>query len=1165
MRLTNFARTILCALLLLALAFLTSSVPTSAQNLYGTIRGTVTDQSGAAIPDVTITATNTATAITHTAVSEADGSYQILQLQVGDYTVKAVKSGFQTSTTTAFHLNVSQVYVQDIKLQLGTVSQEVKVESNMAQVDTTTMQLGGTLTGQTITSMPLNGRNWTELQQLQPGVVGASDRFASGTGGAYSVNGSETQQNEFLVNGIDTNDAPLNTPGIIPSPDAIAEFRMVTSTQNPEYGRNSGSTINAIIKSGTNGFHGDAFEFYRDTFLDARSYFQKTVSPFHQNQFGGTFGGPVRKDHTFFFASYQGARSFSPQSGGTTTVFSQAERGGDFSADTGGAFPLVNPSTKTQAVSPFSMVGADGNTYPAGTPYNTLFPAGVIPSADLNLLALKLMNQFVPLPNAAGNLYEFNPSSPFIDDQLLYRVDETLTANDQIWGYGLWERHPDTSTLPFTGASLPGFESEDQRHYQEYTVAWTHTFSGNTLNEARIGYFRFNFDAVVPVSPISPTSYGFSGIIPQTNAGASLPVIGLNGYFTLGFSANGPQPRIDQTYQVIDNFSKVIGNHTLKMGFHMERMEVFNPFNNNLSGNFSFNGSGTFSTGFPGADFLLGIPDTYAQGSGTIINARGREYYSYLQDQWQARKNLTLTLGLVWDVETPWQDLYDKGLTMAGFIPGEQSTIFPTAPVGVVYPGDPGMNKYGGPSIPWHDIGPRIGFAWSPDLGWLSGGAGKTSIRGGIGLYYNRTEEELTLQGLTNPPFALTSSGVAAIGGSPSFADPFSGWCPGTGGAAPTACSTAQLFPFTPPAPGSSVDFTPYEPIGFGMNTLSRKFGVPRATNFNLTVERQVTPSTIVTAGYVGEIGRHLEGAYDLNPAGAAPGVNPGAAALGCTAFDLATCDPGSFAYDPNIYGQMGFQATEFNSNYNSMQVEVNKHFTHGLQFLLAYTWSRYFDDTSSLENSAFNAPGINPLDFGSMYAPSANDAPQRLVASWVYTLPFYSLTHRFQRLTDGWNLVGIAAFQHGLPVRVYNSSDSSLTCDPNINFYACPDRANRTTTPLGIANPRTFIIKGKNMWFNPAAFAQPAPGTGIGDALRNPLYGPGINNWDISLIKDIHVDEARYFELRLETFNTFNHNQFSNPNGNVASSNFGRITGVISGSTNGGGRVMQLGGKFYF
>lgn len=1161
---------LLAAFLAFAVLLQLSSIA-RADNLYGSIRGVVMDQSGAAVPGARVTVTNTETGISRHMRSGPDGAFEFTSLTVpGVYDVSVVKTGFNKYANTRIHLSVDQTYVVPVVLRVGSVTQQVTVEAKPAQIQTTSMQRGTIIGSQQIENLPLNGRNFTQLQQLQPGVVAGSDRFGIGMMGTnFSTNGAETQQNSFLVNGADSMDIPLNAAGIIPSPDAIGEFRMITSTINPEYSRNSGAIMNVLIKNGTNQFHGDAFDFYRETSLDARNFFQSSVSPFHQNQFGGTMGGPIKKDRAFFFFSYQGYRTTEPQAFAVPTVFSQAERMGNFSADTGGAFPLDNPTTGVPAVSPFPMVGDNGATYPAGTPYATLFPSGQIPMADLNPLAVKLMNQFVPLPNTAANGYTFNPSENLLDDQYIYRVDENIRPQDSVWVYGLWERQPYNETLPFgsptNGANLPGFPETNLQHWQEYTGSWTHTFSPTTLNEARLSYFRFNYDATVPVNTINPTSYGFTGIIPQTKTDTSIPVMSLTGLFTLGFSTYGPQPRIDQTYDAVDNFTKIAGTHTIKAGFTMERFQVYNPYYNELSGYYTYNGAGPFSTGFPGADFLLGIADSYAQGSGTIIDARARNYYSYAQDQWKIKHNLTLTYGLGWDIETPYQDLYNQGETLTAFRTGQQSTIFPTAPVGYVYPGDTGINKYGGPKVPYTDFAPRLGFAWSP------GKSLKWSVRGGFGIYYNRTEEELTLQGLTNAPFGLDSIGVGAVGGSPSFATPFSGWC---AGATPTPCSTAQTFPFSAPAPGAKVNFAPYEPIGFGMNTLSGNFGVPMSENYNLTIQRQLTPSTLLSIGYVGNVGRHLEGAYTLNPAGEAPGINPGAAALGCTAFNLASCAPGSFALNPLVYGETGYQVTDFNSNYNSLQVELNKHFSHGLQLLASYTWSRYFDQTSSLENSGFNYPGINPFDFASMYAPSANDAPQRLVLSYYYTLPIYHFVHRFRRLTDGWSLSGIATFQHGFPVGVFDSADTSLTCDPSLSFYACPDRANVTGQPMAIGNPRNYTINGApNYWLNPNAFSIPAPGTGVGDASRNPFYGPGINNWDIALLKDIHITESKYFQIRFETYNTFNHTQFAGGsttnNGGIVSDvnnpEFGRVLSINPGSTDGEGRVIQLAGKFYF
>jgi hypothetical protein len=1136
-----------------------------ADQLYGTIRGTVTDPSGAVIPGASATATDAGTGVSRRATSLPDGTFVFLNLLApATYDVTVEKRGFREYESRSIILNVNQTYVVTAKMEVGSTTQEITVLAHPAQIDTTSMQLGTDITGKQIVNLPLDGRNWTQLQQLQPGVVAGSDRYGNGNPGTatnYSSNGAETQQNMFLINGIDSTDISLNDLNIIPSPDAIGEFRMITNTINPEYGRNSGAVVNAIIKSGTNQIHGDGFEFYRDTTLDARNFFQSTVSPFHQNQFGGTIGGPILiphlyngRDKTFFFFSYQGTRNVQPQTPFTVpTVFSQSQRGGAF-ADLATA----------KGSSAFPLVGDDGNTYPAGTPYPTIFAGGTIPTADLNPLAVKLMNQFVPLPNTADNGYTFNPSVTGLTDQLLWRVDENPDAKDSLFAYGFWQRHPTSQTLPFgyqffpgAGATLPGFTEVDVSHPQEYQLAWNHIFSATSINEARFGYYRFNFLNTEPQTPINPTAYGFTGISPETLSGASLPVIALNGYFALGFSAYGPQPRIDQTYQVTDNFSKIVGRHTVKLGFSMERFEELNPNLSRLSGDFYFGGSGTFSTGDPGADFLLGLPDSYAQQSGSINNGRAREYYSYAQDEFQIRSNFTLTYGLGWDIDTPYLNLYDGGEAVDAFRPGQQSTVFPTAPVGLVFPGDRGINSAGGPTTPYTDFAPRIGFAWAP------GRSRDLSIHAGFGVYYNRTSEEGAGQNISAIPFSQVSAGAGDIGGSPSLVAPFSGWCAGAGGTAPVACSEPNKFPFTPPKPGSNVNFSAYEP--FGLTVVSRNSTAPMSYNYNFTVERQLDNSTTFSIGYVGNVAHHLEGAYELNPAGQYPGVNPSAVALGCTAFNLFTCDPSSFRYNPLIFGSVGQQATDFNSSYNSLQVLLNRHFTNGFQFTVAYTYSRYFDETSNLENSAFNSPGINPFDLQSMYAPSANDAPQRLVLNYYYTLPINRLVHRWRVLTDGWSLTGITTFQSGFPIALYDGSYSSLTCSVDFSFYACPDRPNEIAS-VTTGNPRTYTIGGApNYWFNPAAFATSVGA--IGDASRNPVYGPGLNDWDISLLKDIYITESKYIELRLETFNTFNHTQFTGTStGNsggvvsdISSPAFGRVIAAEPG------RILQLAGKFYF
>ncbi len=1176
--------------LLLTVALGVFSIPANADNLYASIRGTVTDSTGAEVAGAKLTATNTATGISYNTTSSKDGIFDFLQVAIGDYTVRAEQTGFKSFQASGIHLDLNQIYNLAVPLTVGAISEEIVVEANPVQVQQTDMQLGSTIEGQQIVDIPLNGRNWTQLQQLQPGVIGTSDRFG-GTNGAYSGNGAETQQNSFLINGVDSNDSVLNTALVIPSPDAIGEFRMITNTLNPEFGRNSGTVINANIKNGTNAFHGSGFEFYRDTFLDAKGYFESAPTPFHQNEYGGTVGGPILKDKAFFFFSYQGYHQKIPEFPALhVPVFTPSQfNSGDFAGTTftgNSAFPLYGDSASTCPVS-------GGVQCAAGAAYGSLFSTGNIPTQDYNPLSTKLVNQFVPL--TAGGLVDVSPVTTAKYNQLLGRIDYKLTNSDALWFYGLWQTNPSQDTLPFTGSDLPGQPQQAQRHTHQYSFSWTHTFSPTTLNEFRLGYLRFNFVAVDPVTPINPTTYGFTGITPQNSSISSLPVVTVGSLFTLGFASSGPQPRIQNVYQLTDNFSKVWGHHTFKAGFNFDRPSLNNPFYNSLSGNFAFNGTGPFSTGNSGVDFLLGLPSTYTQGSGSIIDAKAHEIYAYVQDQWQIMPNLTITYGTGYDVETPWLNNYDHGLIMGAFRPGQQSSIFPTAPPGFVYPGDAGINKYGGMSVKYDLLAPRFGFAWSP-------GASKDwSVHGGIGLYYNRSEEELALQTLTNAPFAITSTGALAACGSIGFANPFI--------SADGKCSATNPFPFSPfPVGDTNIDFSQFAPIGFGFNTEDPRFTAPRSTNFNLTIERQLDKATIVSLGYVGNRGRHEEGAVVLNLAGSAPGINPVAAADGCpTGLALTggngcpvtpitenanltwtngTPVPGAVPWNAAIYGHPGQQTTEYNSRYDSLQLTLNRRLSRGLQVLAAYTWSRYFDQTSSLESNAFNFPGVNPFCAACMWAPSSNDAPQRFVASYTYTLPIYQFTHKWKRLTDDWNLSGIYTLQHGTPIAVFNFFSTSLTCDNNVGYYACPDRANRTSAPLGIRDPRNHnpgisggTITGtnpQNLYFNPAAFTLPAPGT-LGTASRNPLYGPGLNYGDLALEKRVHIDESRYLELRLETYNTFNHTNFANPSdpslplavSNEDASgilgNFGQIFTTRTISTNGEGRAVQLGVKFYF
>jgi hypothetical protein len=1138
------ANVLLCAVAV----FLALAGGACAQELTASIRGTITDASGAAVEGAEVKATSQETQVVTAVPTKADGSFAFLHLSVGTYDVSVNKTAFRSYTARNVIVTLNAIYDLAVKLEIGPLRQAIEVQADPVQVETNTTQLGTLVGSQQIVDLPLNGRNWIQLQQLAPGVVSTSDRFATN----YATSGSQSEQNSYLINGMDTTDLVLNAPLVIPSPDSIGEFNLVTSSINPEYGRNSGGILNAVIKSGTNSFHGSAFEFYRDTFLDDRNFFQLTKPLYHQNQFGGTLGGPVVRNHTFFFFSYQGTRAVTPGAG-LTTVFSQDQRNGNF--------PDIASSTGN---SPFPLVGDSGATYAAGTPYDIIFPTGHIPAVDLNSISEKLLS-YVPLPNLPGNLYSFDAANVSTTDQEIARIDHTM-QHDMFWATLFFQPSQSTSTLPFLGATLPGFGTKGGEHFYADSASWTHTFSPTMLNELRISWVRLNFYASDPQTPLLPSSLGFN-INPQDAAAAGVPTISVTGYFTLGVSADGPQPRIDSTYQVTDSFSKVVGNHTLKFGYDGKRYQVWNPFFYDNSGAFNFGGSGMYSTGDPGADFLLGIPDSYSQSNGGVTNTRTYEHYFYAQDSWKAAKNLTINFGTGYQIDTPMTMLYDGGEGLNCFRPGEQSVIFPTAPVGLVFPGDHGCSS-SGYYTHYGDIGPRLGIAYAPNS--------KTSIRSGFGIYFNRVEEELASANLTAPPFSLTSGGIGDAGGSPSFANPWVDIATGQ--------SIPNKFPFTPPPPGDkNVDFSFFEPML--INNVNPNFTSPYSMNYNLNIERELPGSMILQAGFVGAQGRHLELDYEGNPITPA-GTAACAASSACIANRLfqQVVYPTHTEYVPgNVIASAGTEATLGVSHYNSLQVSLNKHLGHGLLFQAAYTWGHSTDDTSSYDSDGgWGARVPNPYDLASFKGDSNFDARQRFVVNYDYALPYVLRSWRnavARKLLDGWHVAGITTFQTGFPITLYDSSGHSLTCGAAYSFYGCPDSAN-ALQPVETYNPRNsnLVNTSKNpantqslpyYYFNPNDFGNPAYGT-LGTAGRNFFHGPGINNTDLVLSKRISLpgeNQVRSLELRLEGYNAFNHTQFSTTaawggsgvTANFNSPNFGRILSAAPG------RTVQLAAKFYF
>jgi Carboxypeptidase regulatory-like domain len=1168
-----------------------------AQATTASIHGTVTDPNGAVISHAGVTALNTSTGIAVSETTDSKGYFVFPDLHIGGpYSITVEDSGFARFVANGIMLDLSSAREVDARLQIGSSSETVRVNSAQVEVETSDAQLKDVIGAGELEDLPTLGRDAVQLQKTAPGTVEASDREAT-----FSTNGSQTQENSYLLDGTDINDFLLNQPGITVNPDALAEINVISSTIDPEFSRNSGAIVDEALRSGTDQFHGDGFEFYRDTFLNNGNYFSATRPGFHQNVFGATLGGPIVKNRAFFFLAYQGLRNRTAQTQ-ITPVFSSDQRGGNFSAD--------EPQLSSKPIPfPAGLTGRLGPC-PAGTAWNACFPNAQIPVSDFNPIALNLLNKYVPAPNYsnAGNGYlNFNAPNTAADDQGIIRIDDSLTSKDTLWASVIFDSSPAMNTLPLpstestgTGATLPGFAADNSSQTKIFSASWTRVFNSTTLNELRAGYYRFNYKELEPATSTlaEPSSFGFD-INPQDAAAGTLPFINVNGYFALGFSTNGPQPRKDENYTWFDNFSKVAGNHNLKFGANVERFIISNPYYTDNSGAFNFNASATYSTGDPAADFLLGIPATYNQGSGFFVDVRASQYYAYAQDHWKASNALTLAYGLGYEVETPYANLQYDGVGVTCWYPTDvQSKVFSGAPPGTLYPGDPGCNKNGSPTTHWDHFSPRLGFAWSPQgsFGVLTGPAGQRAfvLRGGLGLYWNRVQGEGAQVNSNDPPFSENSVGAAGLGGNPSFADPFADIA-GT----PGASYPVNPFPYSVPTPGQNVSFMSLYPLE--MDNLTSDVDVPYTYNYNLNIQRAFPSNMVLTVGYVGSLGRKLIRAREgdpitqrghddcLNGTGAGAPIGVGGQTFTCLQligsqslyFPGEKLQPGVVPGSqipgvlPNgvpYYLSIGGMHTSGASSYNSLQVSLAKAPSRGLYFSVAYTYSHALDNASSLEDSVANGYGTNyvPGFENRSYGNSVYDARQRLAALYNYEIPVAwhgpALLHS---ALGGWHFSGITALQSGFPITIYDGGVfNSLYCD-QFSFVNCPDVPDTSTFHINTENPRN----PGHYWFNTATFTQEPIGT-FGNVKRNFFHGPGFNYSNFEVYKNISVGESdtpRYIQLRLEAYNAFNHANFANPSGNFGAGPavFGVVDSVDQPINAGGdpqpGRAIQLAGKFYF
>jgi archaellum component FlaF (FlaF/FlaG flagellin family) len=1139
---------------LIALSTLASAQTT------GSISGSVKDPSGAVIPGATVMATNAATNFQSKTVSNESGFYAFPSLPVGRYNVKVEEEGFGAQGRNNIVVDANSAITADLTMTMAEKVEEVTVLENSTQVETASSQMGEVVTGTQMTSVLLNGRSFTDLLALQPGIIpmstqtptsivmaGASVAIAPSGGlnpGNQSISGQREDANGFMVNGGDVKELMNGGSAIIPDLDSIAEFRVLTNNVNAEYGNYSGGIVNVVTKGGANQVHGSAFEFLRNTDLDARNFFSPQRGFYRQNQFGGTVGGPIKKDKVFFFADYQGTRNAQGIDTGLIAVPTLAERTGNFSDAT---------STLTGSVSgPYlaSLLSQKlGYTVTPNEPYYTsacspcVFPGAIIPQSVWAAPAQHLL-QYIPLPNDGPSTFTTGANGEILrDDKGSLRVD----ANSGRWGLMSAYYFADDYTLnnPYPtgqgGASVPGFGALTLGRSQLINLGDTKTFGPATVNELRLSYMRDSNNVGQPSGGVGPslasqgfvTGVGTSGIVPLAPSIEGVENVIFNS-FVMGVPITNLK-QANNTYGLNDSVSHVIGTHTIKGGFIGSYEQVNVRANPEYNGGFDFAGQ---ETGNDFADFFLGVASLYNQADSQAYYIRHKYAGGFVQDSWRATSSLTLNYGIRWDLMEYWSEKYNQIPT---FIPGEQSAIYPNAPVGLVYAGDKGVPSTLVPSS--NRFSPRLGLAYSPPakdglLSKITGGPGNTSFRAGYGIYYSVIEGNTMAIDEPQPPYGLSYTSP----GPPLFATPFITAADGTVNTNPFPLNFPPLNA-SPSHPNPNVSFSQFEPIQ-GMTAPPPWNTFPYNENYFLSIERQFKGNTVLSVSYVGSQAHHLLLVYSANPG------NPALclqlirenATPTCGPFGEETTytTPSGQVYQGTrqglgpAFGNDDYDASIANSSFNALEVTL-RHTTANFSFLLAYTWSKSIDQASSISD-----PG-NPYDFAATRALSAFDIPQNFVASYQYKLPFERFFGHIKGLTPGWEISGITRINSGFPVSLHSDGDNSLMgSNPNgVNNYSL-DLPDYNGLPLNLnSNPRNG-----QPYFNTSAFTLNALGT-PGNASRRSFIGPGEINFDIALLKTFQFTEARALQIRLESFNAFNHTNFFGPatvNGDISSPLFGQV-----------------------
>jgi len=1025
----------------------------------GTIVGIAADSTGAAVPAATITAANHATHFTRQTETDETGEYVLTVLPVGVYTVTGEKQGFEKFVIPDVTVHVNESVRVDVQFAVGKVTQSISVIESSAVVDTRSSTVGKVVEERKITELPLNERNFLNLATLQPVPAmeitsNNTPEISGGVKAVFQVNGLRLQSNNFLLDGADNNEPFLGTAMATPSPDALSEFKILTNSFSAEFGGGGGSIVNVITRQGTNHFRGSVYEFFRNDKLDAANFFAISKDKLRRNQFGATFGGPIVKDKTFFFANYEG-------------------------------FRLREGITRTATVP-------------------SLMDRAFVPPGGVNPVAAALLS-LIPAPNVGdpntSHIFVSSPVTRNDANQFTTRLDHSFTSKNGLSGryyFNQGEIHRNfTNTLFGISIDLPNFPLKDTYRIENLSLTDTHFFSSSLSNEARFGFNRGRFDSAVSEIVRTPATFGFN--LPTTKAVHNMPLVALAGFTAFGTFNDSPSFRRENVYQIQDQMSWIRGKHALKLGANILKTQMNIPSSDSIAeGAFLFIPTPGFSAF---QNFLAGQANLFFQGGGVTTRPwRYSSYNFFVQDDWRVTPNFTLNLGLRYELPLPPTDTQNRVVALR---PGQQSTVIPTAPPGLLFVGDQGITR-STIATDKNNFAPRIGFAW--DLF----GSGKMSLRGGYGFYYDRLIGLLPFQFGLDPPFYI----IPTLPGPfiASFGDPFGGKSPFAGQTAQDIAN-AKIFPL----------------FSF-LQIMDKDMRTPYVQQWNLSYQLQALRDMVVEVGYVGTKSTRLPQAVNIN---SARPTRP---------------------FAPFLFQVSNYQTTD-NANYHALQISANKRMGHGLSFLASYTWSHSIDGDSIPVNflnptseAVFLEDRTNlRLERGN----SAFDARHRFVGSFLYELPFLRDRRDWAGTAFGnWQVNAILTFQSGFPLTVLDTSDPNQDGDatdrPNPvtdPFAAGPTSSNlagckATASAGGFAADRTQTVQ---TWFNPCAFAHPPLGTD-GLVSRNSVVGPGIKNVDFSLFKNFPIGEVRNLQFRAEFFNLFNHPNFGFPVNDINSPNAGRI-----------------------